>query len=296
MSSTKNNDISVDQLVLKAIKIIQEANFPSLPVALQKVQVEITSKSPSLKKISDIVSEDVALTGKVLKSINSPFYKRASRIESVHQAIVQMGMKNFYTEIISASIREASNNNYLSKDNFANFWNHSTDCARVCQFIASYLNDIRSNIDTNQAYLAGLFHDSGIPVMAARFNDYEEKLLNSHKSREFFVELEDKSYMTNHSVICHLIAKQWHLPKTVYEAIYFHHELDLMYCSSIESEEIAVILRLSEAILSKTSENNLFSNLQDIEEHQAYKLFNEHFSVSDEFIDELCDAVISDIL
>ena len=285
------NDRFNKEAISRAFKIIEEVNFPTLPGVMQDIQAELTKETPSVQNLTNFVSSDVALTAKVLKSVNSAFYKRANRIEHVKQAITTLGLRNFYTDVVSSAIREVIENDYLTKDQFKVFWDHSMNSAKSCRFIAEQLNKNGANIDVNQAYLTGLFHDSGIPIMVVRFPDYKEFFNISENHHFSIVETEDKRYRTNHSVICYLIGKKWHLPLPVSEAIYFHHSNDMGFYKNRVAYELSAILRLSELYLSRIFPENFFSIIHDITDEEVYDIVMNKFEISEDQLDNLCNEL-----
>lgn len=105
------------------------------------------------------------------------------------------------------------------------FWEHSTDIAQLASVIAWKLRTV-CNIYPDQAYLAGLFLDCGVPILMQRFPDYC-KSFRSAGSQACWPNLgeEDKRFSTDHCVTGYLIAKHWRLPDFICQSVRFHHEI-----------------------------------------------------------------------
>jgi len=238
----------IDRGLERATEIIKEIDFPTLPLYLQMIQKEMSHPFPSFPKIAGLVSQDMALTAKLLRTVNSVAFKTKSHIDNVLQALTVLGLENFYTSVLAESLRSALENHALSADNFAVIWQHSTEIARACKFLAELISksvDCGVQVNANHAYLAGLFHDCGIPVMAARFPDYERSAQEATATGETLTAMESRLFTTDHSILCYLIGKMWKLPDSVVFAMYGHESEDLGYCGETENRELGTILRYS---------------------------------------------------
>ncbi len=204
-----------------------------------------------------------------------------------------MGIRNFFTQVITSSIIDATDNNYLSNENFKRFWTHSTAVSKACKFISNKLSKQSKNIDSNHAYLTGLFHDVGIPIMSARFEEYEEKIEGKTSLYRSLIDEEKSALQTDHSVVSYIVGKQWHLPRDVFCAISFHHEKDLNYYTNDTSRQLSIILRLSEIIISRISSDNIFSNITDFDEEEIYQYVHNEFGLTSDKIDSLSDEVVA---
>jgi len=243
----------------RAMEIIHEIDFPTLPLYLQMIQKELLKKDPSFPKITNLISQDIALTAKILKTVNSPAYSTRYKIDSISQALTTLGLTKFYTAVLEQSIKNALNQHHLSSANFAIIWKHSSEIATVTQLLAKEISDnseLDVSIDLNFAYLVGLFHDCGIPVMAARYTNYEKETIKNYNNAMSLVDSESQEYLTDHSVVCYLVAKMWDLPEPVQNAIFCHHSLDLGYYKTDQEKQLALILRLAELFVGEINQSN----------------------------------------
>lgn len=70
----------------------QVDRLPSPPAMFQRLSQIMESEDWSIDALADEISKDVALTGELLKLVNSSFYATATRITSVHRAISLVGV------------------------------------------------------------------------------------------------------------------------------------------------------------------------------------------------------------
>ncbi|HCM06288.1 MAG TPA: histidine kinase, partial [Oceanospirillales bacterium] len=103
------------------------------------------------------------------------------------------------------------------------------------------------------AYLLGLFHNAGVPLLMSRFDNYLEVLEQSYsEGSDRIIDVENTLLSTNHAVVGYYIAKSWNLPKVLCDAIAEHHNCKRHFLgpqtTESESKTLLAILKLSEHI------------------------------------------------
>ena len=73
--------------------IVSGRSLPSNRLAILRLLCELLDPNLRIAELADLVSQDVALSFKLLRSLNSPFYALPKRIDSIQHAIVYLGMK-----------------------------------------------------------------------------------------------------------------------------------------------------------------------------------------------------------
>ncbi|MCG6533667.1 MAG: HDOD domain-containing protein, partial [Syntrophales bacterium LBB04] len=133
------------------------------------------------------------------------------------------------------------------------FWDHSLIVAQSAGFIAGKIYPHLAEL----SYLAGLFHDCGIPLLLKKYGDYGEcaGLALGPIPQQAFMEssssivvLEDQKYRTNHAITGYLVAKAWHLPSLVPEAVCFHHDSQSLIPIDPSIRQIVSLIMLAEFI------------------------------------------------
>ncbi len=198
--------------VLEAEKLIATISIPAQPQVVIDLQLAMASGEPDFSQISAIVAKDVALSAKVIKLINSPFYGLSCPVASISQALSLLGLNNFNNIVLSSAMREV-----IKVDGELNerFWEHTLLMAQLCEMIA-----LRSRmISVDLAYMVGLFHDCAVPLMLNRFPDYEDIAFPCLGGGKDMIAMEEARYSTNHAVVGYMVAKNWQLPGVVALAI-----------------------------------------------------------------------------
>ncbi|WP_227395364.1 EAL and HDOD domain-containing protein [Jeotgalibacillus aurantiacus] len=147
----------------KAGYTLFQGYFFSRPVTLSSYDVppsllsyysllkDLAHTEPNIEKISQIIEQDLSLSYKLLKLINSPAFRPANKIYSVRQAIVLLGLLEIQRWIYVLALREqVGESNPLSNETVK----LSLTRAKLCELIGSR---IHGSHRSSAFFLTGLF-------------------------------------------------------------------------------------------------------------------------------------------
>ncbi len=224
-------------------------NLPTPPIVFHQIQKVINDPKCSASQISSILSEDPAMSVKVLKLTNSAFYGLSREIDSVRQAVVIVGIEAIRNLVISASVLEMFKGREVDQEFEEKFWRHSLATAFCCRILARQLRS-RGIVDPDGAFSGGLLHDVGKIVLSCflpeEYRKFEEERRKDAQSPTF--EVEERALGYNHAQVGTLLAGHWKLPGKLTQAITFHHHPQL---SEID-EPIAHIVHIANYVAKKT--------------------------------------------
>ena len=166
-----------------------------------------------MDRISVAVQNDPALASQVMT---------AGGGANVQSAVMALGLKTVESLMVSKAAEDtaASINPETLQLMQGNLWRHSKIVGFCCQLLAKEVG----YPNTNDAFVAGLFHDIGKAVL----NRYAFEEINavlrvtSAKAKALFT-AEDEAFGFNHSYIGAKIVARWNLPDQIREAVEFHH-------------------------------------------------------------------------
>lgn len=90
-------------------QVMKETDIGSLKMNLLQIMSEAASNEFSITKLEKLISRDVGISYKLLRYLNSPFFRRAHEISSIRHAIVMLGengIKRFLSVIILAELSD----------------------------------------------------------------------------------------------------------------------------------------------------------------------------------------------
>lgn len=221
-------------------KLLQGIDIPPCPAILLELDVELKKDMPDQREIARLISKDVALSGRVMLIANSPAFSTGHKMGSIIQALNVLGSQQVFNLVVSQLLKVAlAGKPEVPMDRF---WETSAQTARVASELAKRLRCVRPDV----AYTFGLFHDCGIPLLMKRFPQTREVLAEANASEEFrFTEVEEKHLGTNHAVVGYFLARRWHLPADVAEAVLHHHDYSVLGESGRVSDTVCALIAVS---------------------------------------------------
>jgi putative nucleotidyltransferase with HDIG domain len=178
-------------------KIYAIRDLPTLPVIAQKVLLLADDDETGPEKLSAMISSDQALSAKVLSLANSAYYGHRSKIGTIRQAVIVIGMNML--KQLSLSVLVCGTVGRGGKDR-ADFWKHAFATATASSMIAKHTRIYEPDV----CFMAGLLHDVGKMIIDTYFRDDPEM---------------------DHTEVGSWMAERWQLPQDLINAIAYHHSL-----------------------------------------------------------------------
>lgn len=186
----------------------------------------INDPQTSLNDVTNIVSQDLSLSAKILRLANSAFYGIPKSITSINSAIVILGFKVIHTMVLSLTVFDMfpEENKTSSKlFNRSSFWIHSLCCGLAAKMLATRIQN-RTLFDPDEAFCAGLLHDIGKVVMEQYIHEDFHRALKTAKEEKIPVwEAEKKILGYTHTDIAEVLIASWGLPLEIEMPIIRHH-------------------------------------------------------------------------
>jgi diguanylate cyclase (GGDEF)-like protein len=227
--------------------------LPSLPtVALQILELT-RDDSVRLEAIADLVQHDPALTAKILRTVNSPYYGLSKPCPTIQRAIAYLGLSTVKSLVLSFGLVDLSRQAEEGMD-LVDFWRRSLYCSAVIRRLAA----MAGTCDPDEAFATAMMQDIGmLALYAAAPNPYRFILAQTARDHHRLPAVERNAFGFDHAQIGAALARRWRLPEEMAAAIRLHHEaretqhLELV-CALAFSYEITAAVTLAE--LSSTPE------------------------------------------
>jgi len=193
----------------------------TLPEVFIKINDMVDDPSSSASDIGKFISQDPALTARLLKIANSPLYGFPSKIDTVSRAITIIGTRGLRDLILATSV--IGNFTQLPKDHIDihAFWSHSLYCGVLARLIAVKCNALH----TEPFFVSGLLHDIGQLIILNKLPEmFRETQMRASNSPASLYEIEREVIGFDHAEVGSELLRIWHLPDTIVDATEFHHE------------------------------------------------------------------------
>lgn len=129
-------------------------NLPSIPKVVALLLLELDRKEVDLRKITQLISTDPALTTRLLQMANSSFFQMSGKISSVSEALALLNLAHVRTMAQAAA--SGASLKAVPGINLQQFWDYSLDVAKVSRSLAGL---VRQN--QQAAFTCGLIHAVG---------------------------------------------------------------------------------------------------------------------------------------
>ena len=214
--------------------MIRAQSSLALPHAVSKVLQLSTSSKSNAKDFEDPIRSDPVVTSAVLRLANSAYYGKRGGISRIRDAIVRVGYLSVRNAVLALSVfKMLPGRDQATSFNRVWFWQHSIATAILARMIA----DNGRFVDKEDAFLAGLLHDIGKPVLADYApHDFQTAIVESQKEREHLHVIEKRVFELNHAQAGAILLSKWQLPEKITEAILHHHDFELQPDKSEEDE------------------------------------------------------------
>lgn len=204
--------------VLRKLESIR--NLPTMPIIVSEVLSAVDSPKSSAASLAKIIEKDQALTARVLRIANSPFYGYSKKISTIDLAIVIMGFNTLKEIVLSIVIQRFFSKVNVDVFNLKDFWQYGLFCGSSARFLSRKLGYKLAG----EAFVAGLMHDIGILIIAEYFTKQFQEIKSymfSHKVS--LIEAEKAILECTHTEIGAWIADKWNLPDKMVAALRNHH-------------------------------------------------------------------------
>jgi len=210
----------MNQALLNKIKNVPQ--LPSLPAVALRVLELVKQNNQSLGSVAKVISNDPALTAKVLKTVNSSFYGLPHQVSTINHAIVLLGMQTVKTLALGFSLAGSMNSNKSPSFDYVRFWRQSLFSAVAARTLAKLLY-IK---DPEEAFLIGLLSDIGTLAMHRALGaEYDQLLEASEGDQVELVRLSREKFDLDHAQVGGAMAEHWKFPSAIVESIRQHHNL-----------------------------------------------------------------------
>jgi putative nucleotidyltransferase with HDIG domain len=238
-------------------KIMKEVStFPSMPRTGFKLRALLNKTDVSTNEIEEILRHDPGLSANVLRLANSAFFGLSTKVGSLKQAVILLGVKRFAQIAVSASLSKTMEK-AVEGYGFSpgELWLHSITVSQT----AESLSKNRKIAETDDVFTPALLHDLGKLVLG-KFVKGELQKIKSITSNAIPLDVAEHMVLgTDHAEIGALILAKWSLPPDIVHAVRWHHCPELMENSNIRSDIVYLSNQLCQSTTNSDSANGQFA-------------------------------------
>jgi putative nucleotidyltransferase with HDIG domain len=267
-------------------------SFPSMPGAAVKLLALMDDPEINVAQIEKILLQDAGLTANLLKLANSAYFGIPSKVGSVRQAVLLLGLKRLIQMVIASCVSAIMDKPVPGYDlPPGELWRHSIAVSVAAEGLIKELN-----VDAaEEIFTAALLHDVGKLVLGEFVEDDYNKIENALSGGIAFETAEDMVLGTNHADIGARILNQWDLPPDIINAVRWHHEpesaqksdlmLDIVHVANVMCLMMGIGVGRGDGLQHQPSE--VVVERLGLESHHFEKVASQTM----QWVDELSEAI-----
>jgi HD-like signal output (HDOD) protein len=256
--------------------------IPAQPRVLQELQQKLAQGVADVRVIARIIGQDPGMGAMLFRVVQSAAFRKHQPFDSLEHILQTVGLQqtnNLVRAVALSSALPAKHN----RKAFETYWARSQAIADLAMLIAEDRITV-CNIFPDQACLAGIFHDCGVPVLMQRFSTYGKAMRLDEPGSWVNLAEEDARFNADHCVIGYLVAKHWKLPDFICDAIRFHHDF-----SRIDDHAARTMVAILQFAIQLYSLDQGISNAEWTE--VGAEVLDE-LGLREEFLSELVDVIL----
>jgi len=215
-----------------------------MPSVARKVIGLVSQMGTTAKELATVLIADQAITTRLLRMANSPFYGVGKKVTKVSEAVVLLGFDAVKSLVLTVSIKNTCKTPSVAEKLM---WEHSIGVAVASAYIAKQLQVPKYE----ELFIAGLLHDVGrVPIYKIIPGEYNE-LLKNLSTYSDITNKEKEKFGFTHADIGGKIVDSWNLPEELEEIIQNHHSCTESIPDYIKDKKAVAIISLANKICWK---------------------------------------------
>ena len=240
--------VILDNPALKQL-ISRIHSLPSVPAVYTQLIQALQADEVSPQEIGRIISQDMAMTAKILQLVNSAFFGHRRSITNPTQAVIYLGADTVKALALSVSVFSQFDSRRIPSFSIEALRDHGMAVATLARRIAESLG--LSKPELEDAFLGGLLHELGKLVLAANYpREYEETLRKTREQKLTARQAEMETFGTSYADVGAYLLWLWGLPDPVTEIVARHPEP-----SPDLSAQPVVAVHVADALMDKQADH-----------------------------------------
>ena len=206
-------------------------NLPAAPAVVTQLVEYLEREEVDAKVVARMIAQDPVLAAKCLNLANSSVYGLQRRVSTIQDALAVVGQQAIGTMVSAMAVTGRFQRLDIPGYEPRIFWLHSVCTALCARALAQ-----RTRVNPEGAFTAGLLHDIGKLVLAARFPDHFGAVLEYQRNEDCrMIDAEKRVLGFTHSQIGEAVAAEWKFAPEVARAVAWHHEPESHPASTLTS-------------------------------------------------------------
>jgi HD-like signal output (HDOD) protein len=190
-----------------------DIDIPSQPQSLVQLSLLLADEQMNLQGAAELIETDMALAAAVMKAVNSSLYGLKGRVQSVHQAITYLGMREVAAITFEMGLRAA----FPPAPELEPLWERAGRRGLLMGRLAT-----RLSLDAWAAHSAGLFEECGKAVLFRHAPDHYRAMLRAAVNDSELATLEHAGFGVSHDALGAALCESWGLGPAAVASVRHH--------------------------------------------------------------------------
>ena len=205
----------VDQRIVSGLLKIDD--LPTLPQVISRIIDLTEDETSSAKDLTAILENDHAISARILRLANSPFYGLAHKVDSIGRAVVLLGFDAVRGLALATTVVEMFARRKQSVLTPEDFWMHSFGAAKAAQMLCAKHCQVASR---EGCFTIALLHDVGKYLFAIILGDqYLAIVSEAQEARRPLHQAERERLGTDHAELGAWLLDKWCFPEAFRDVI-----------------------------------------------------------------------------
>ena len=201
--------------------VSRTADLVSLPDIYIRLKTVVDDPESSMADVADVVANDPALTARLLKIANSPYFGFPAKITTVARATSLLGTQQIHDLVLATTVAEAFSGIPSELISMQDFWSNSIRCGLLCRRLAQECNVL----DSERLFVEGLLHDVGHLIMYQGLPEASAAaLLESQQQDKPLFLVERELIGCDYAQVGSALMRSWHFPPGLIESVRYQNE------------------------------------------------------------------------
>lgn len=212
----------LDDALVEAIRISivrrlesKTLDIPRLPQVAGRILELSGNPDTSIDDIVQTISTDPVMATRILAIANSAAYAGGGRLEGLRPALMRLGSRIVKDTVFAESIRLRIFSSRSYRTILEESWKLSLGTAIACEALSK-----ATGIERDGAFMLGLLHDTGKPVLVNAVSEYEHQ----NGGQPLGEEAVEILILQLHEEIGAYVLSDWGMPPSVVGAAGAHHK------------------------------------------------------------------------
>jgi putative nucleotidyltransferase with HDIG domain len=193
-----------------------------LPENTTRILRIVNDPNCNAQQLLSLITADAALTGAIMKAVNSSFYSLNTKVTRLDRAVAYMGLKAVKELTLSTAVGAVCKPARLGPFDARDLWDHSVAVAVLAREMAT----VSKWCDAEEAFLAGILHDIALLLVSQSESAKLAGVLTlaAPGGSGNFIAGEAQAFGFDHTQLGGRLAQNWGLEPRLAAAIRWHHE------------------------------------------------------------------------